>query len=146
MLPLVQICVVVTTLAGVAIAVAMVRTMYCVDKATARLSKLTGEVQQWIGQANELTREARETVASVREAIGPIRRVVDRFETLGERTASLSAAVLGEVEAPIRTALAVTRGVRSVAAHFLERLSHRFTHGRSETNGGSNNERESAGQ
>ena len=69
-----------------------------------------------------------------------IRRVVDRFEALGERTADLSAAVLGEVEPPLRTAVAVARGMRSVTAYFLERLSHRFTHGRSATNGGSDSE------
>jgi hypothetical protein len=55
--------------------------------------------------------------------------------------------VLDEVEAPIRTAVAVIRGVRSMTAHFKERLSHRFTQGRPATsqgrpatNGGSEDE------
>ena len=140
MLPLVQICVVIATLAAVAIAVAAVRTMFLVEKATDQFTQLSGEIQQWIGQAHEFTREARETVTSVRGVIAPIRRVAERFETLGERTADLSAAVLGEVEPPLRTAMAVARGVRSGTAYLLERLSHRFTHGRSATNGGSDSE------
>ena len=140
MLPLVQICVVVATLAVVAIAVAMLRAMRRVETASDHLSKLTGEFQQWIVQANEFTREARETVASFRGAVGPIRRVVERFETLGERAADLSAAVLDEAESPLRTAVAMARGVRSGTAYLLERLSHRFTHGRSATNGGSESE------
>jgi hypothetical protein len=137
MLPLVQICIVVATLAVVAIAVATVRTMIRVEKAADRHTQLTGEIQQWIVQANECTREAREAVASVRGVIAPIRRVADRFETLGGRAADLSAEVLGEVESPLRTAVAVARGVRSGTAYLLERLSHRFSHGRSATNGGS---------
>jgi hypothetical protein len=116
MLPLVQICVVVATLAAVAIAVATVRAMVCVERAT-----------------NQFTKPWRRVVA-------PIRRVVERFEPLGEGAADLSAAVLGEVEPPLRTAVAVARGVRSGTAYFLERLSHRFTHGRSATNGGSDSE------
>ena len=140
MLLLVEICVVVASLAVLAIAVATVRAMYRVEKVTDQVSKLTVEIQQWVGQAGELTREARETVGSVRGVLAPIRRVVDRFEILGEQTADLSAAVLAEVEPPLRTAVAVARGMRSVTAYFLERLSHRFTHGRSATNGGSNSE------
>jgi len=137
---LVEICVVVASLAVVAIAVATVRTMYRVEKAMDQASRLTAEIQQWVSQVGELTHEARETLGSVRGVIEPIRRVVDRFETLSEQTADLSAAVLAEVEPPLRTAVAVARGVKSVTAYFLERLSHRFTHGRSAANGGSNSE------
>jgi uncharacterized protein YoxC len=141
MLTLFEVCAVVASLAVVAIAVAAVRMMSRVDKATNQISKLTGEIQLWVGQGNALTREAREIVHSVRGVIAPIRRVVDRFEAIGDRTASLSAALLGEVEAPIHTAVAVARGVRSVTAHFMERLSHRFTQGRPATNGGSEGKR-----
>jgi uncharacterized protein YoxC len=140
MLPLVQICVVLVTLAVVAIAVATVRAMVRAEKAVDRFAQLTREIQQWVVQANEFTREARETVASLRETIAPIRRVADRFEVLGERTADLSAAVLEEVEPPLRAAVAVARGMRSVTASFLERWSNRFTHGRAATNGGSDSE------
>jgi len=140
MLTLYGTCAVVVSLAVVAIAVAAIRTMSHVNKALDQVSKLTGEIQVWVGQIDTLTREARETVYSVRDVIAPIRRVVDRFEALGERTAGFSAAVLDEVEAPIRTAVAVIRGVRSMTAHFKERLSHRFTQGRAATNGGSEDE------
>jgi uncharacterized protein YoxC len=140
MLLLVEICAVVASVAVVAVAVATIRAMHRVEEATDQVAKLTGEAHQWIGQANEFTREAREAVASIRGAIAPIRRVVDRFETLGERTADLSAAVLAEVETPLRTAVAVARGMRSVTAHFMKRISNRFTNGRSATNGGSDSE------
>ena len=136
---LLEICAVVASLAVVAIAVAAVRAMRCIEKATEQLSELAGDIRKWMDQASEFTREARETVASVREMIVPIRRVAERFGALGERTADLSAAVLEEVEPLLRTAAAVARGVKAGTA-LLEQLSHRFTHGRSATPGGSDSE------
>jgi uncharacterized protein YoxC len=133
---LVGICVVAATLAWVAIAVAAVRTMARVGKATDQVTTLTAEIQQWIGQAHELTREARETLSSVREVAAPIRRVAERFETVAERAAGLSDAVLAEVEPPFRAAVAVARGVRTAAAFLLERWAHRSDNGRSATPGG----------
>jgi hypothetical protein len=141
---LIVISIVVASLAVVAIAVAALRTMTLAEKSTREVTKLSAEIHQWIGQANEFTREARETLASARGVIAPIRRVADRFEMLGERTADLSSAILGEIEPPVRTAVAVARGMRSMTTYFLERLSNRFTHGRAATNGGSEHEQESA--
>ena len=140
MLLLVEISVVVASLAVVVIAVAAVRAMRCVEKSADQVSGLIPDLRQWISQANELTREARETVASAREVIVPIRRVVDRFEPLGERAAGLSAAVLEGVEVPLQTAVAVAGVMRSVTAYFLKRWSHRITHGRSATLGGHDSE------
>lgn len=140
MLLLLEICAVVVSLAVVAIAVAAVRATSCLDRATNEISKVTVDLQLLIGQANELTREMRETAVSVHGVIAPIRRVVDRFETLGERTASLSAAVLEGIEPPVHTAIALARGVRSVTSFFLGRFSHRNAHGRVATNGDSGNE------
>ena len=132
---LVEICIVVATLAVVAMAVAAVRAMRRVEKMTDQVANLTGEIHLWVGQAGELTREARETVAAAREVIAPIRRVADRFGILGERLAGLSGAVLEEVEGPVHAAMAVVRGVRSVTAAFLDRWSHRPGGGRAGTNG-----------
>jgi len=140
MLPLVQVCIVIATLGVVAIAAAALRVMYRIDKASRRVTRLSREIQAWVAQANELTHEAREAVVSVREVIDPVRRVAERFETLGERTADLSATVLAEVESPLRTAIAVARGVKSGTAYLMERLSQRFTQGRAATNGGSESE------
>ena len=134
---LVEICAVVATLAMVAVAVAAIRAMNSVTHARVQFTRLTDEVHQWMVQVNALTLEARETMVSLRDVVAPIRRVADRFEALGERTASLSAAVLGEIEPPVHNAVLLARAVRSGATFLLERLSHRFAYGRSATNGGS---------
>ena len=133
MLLFVEICAAVACLAVVVIAVATVRAMYRVQEATDQILKLTGELQQWVGQANDVTHDAGEVLASVREVVVPIRRFVERFESLGARSADLSAAVLEEVEPPIRAAVAVARGVSWGAAYLMGRLFHRFNHGRSST-------------
>jgi uncharacterized protein YoxC len=140
MLMLVEICAVVASLAVVVIAVVAVRAMRRVEQAANQVSRLAPEIQQWVGQASALTLETREAVASVRGVIAPMRHVADRFETLGERTARLADAVLGEVEAPLSTAVSVARGLRSATAFFMGRSANRFTHGRSATNGGSDGE------
>jgi ABC-type transporter Mla subunit MlaD len=140
MLLLVEICLVMASLAVVSIAVATVRSMARIEKAADQFTRLTREFQQSLVQANELTREARETVASVRGAVDPIRRVAEHFEALGDRTADLSSSVLGEVEPTLRTAVAVARGVRSSARWLLEQWVHRFTNGRSAAHGGTDHE------
>ena len=121
MLLVAEICVVIAALAMVVIAVAAVRSMSRIESATKTVSALAGEVHLWIGEANKLTREAIETVASVRAVIDPVRRVAERFETLGDRTADLSAAVLEEVEPPLRAAVALGRGLKSAITYLLER-------------------------
>ena len=126
---LIQICAVIVTIAVSTIAVSMLRF-------SARVSQLSEDIRLWLVQVRQVTGEAQEAIATVREIVQPVRRVVDRFERLGERTASLSSQLLDEVEAPIRTAVAVARGVRTGTAQFIERLTSRFKHGRPATDGG----------
>ncbi len=136
---LLQICFVIVTIAVVAIAVATIRVMQHFRKATDDFSKLAEEGRQLIGQLKSVGEEAGEIVGAFRDVAPRVRRVVERFESIGERTADLSDAVIHEVEEPIRTAIAVARGVRFGALQLIEHLSQRFT-GRSSTNGGRNYE------
>jgi len=130
---LAQVCLVVVTLAAVAVAVAVLRALSRVEKASEQLTRMSEEFQHWVTGAHDLTREAREVLVSARGIVTPLRRVADRFELLGDRTASLSAAVLGEIEPPVRTAVAAVRGIKSVTAFFMEQLVHRFSPGRTAT-------------
>src|SRR5437764_1466195 len=136
MLVLVGICVVVATLAVVATAVVAIRALHGLEKVGDEVSKLPAEIHLWIGEARALTGEARETTASLRSVIDPIGRVTERFEILGQRTADVTDALLDEAKQPLRVALAVTDGVRSVAAWLLKHWSQRVNHGRSATRKG----------
>jgi DNA integrity scanning protein DisA with diadenylate cyclase activity len=113
---IVQVCVVIVTIAVVALVIALVRM-------ADRLSKVTEDIRICLVEVREVTGE-------------PVRRVVDRFERLGTRTAAVSSAFLEEVEAPVRTAVALMRGVKTGTALFMERLGSRFRPGRVATDGG----------
>ena|SRR2546426_11057608 len=137
MLALLQTCFVIVTIAVVAIAVAVVKEMRHFRRASDECSKLAEETRQWIDQLRNVTRDAGEVVGSIRDVVPRLRRVVDRFESIGERTAGLWDALLREVEVPVRTAVAVARGVRLGSRQFLEGLARRLT-GRPSSNGKTN--------
>jgi len=136
---LLQICVVIVTIAVVAIAVATIKMTQHFRRASDDFSRLAEEGRRLIDQLQNVAQEAGQVVGAFRDAAPRVRHVLERFESIGERTADLSDAVIHEVEEPIRTAIAVARGVRFGALQLIERLSQRFT-GRSSTNGGRNHE------
>jgi len=136
---LLQICFVIVTIAVVAIAVAILRLMQHFEKTSDEVSVLAREGREVLQQMRSVTQEAGEIVGTFRDVAPRIRGVVSRIESVGDRVATLSDAVVNEVEVPIRTAVAVARGVRYGALALVERLAHRFT-GRTSTNGGSNYE------
>ncbi len=136
---LLQICFVIVTLAVVAIAIATIKVMQHFGKASDEFSQLAVEGRDLIDQLKNVAREAGEIVGAFREVAPRVRRVMERFESLGERTMNLSDALIHEVEVPIRTAVAMARGVRFGALQLIGNLTRRFT-GRSSTNGGINYE------
>jgi uncharacterized protein YoxC len=135
--PLVQICVVIVTLAFVAIVVTTVFTMIRHSETAARLS---AAAQVSLAGVDRVVQDAQELLASVREIMPPVQRVVKRFERLGGRAADLSTAVLDEIEEPVLTAVAVARGVKTGAGHLLDLLTRRFAQPRSSNNGDQDHE------
>ncbi len=132
---LIQICIVIVTIALLAIALMTVRMMSRFNRVTEELSQVTHAVRESAVKFDFVTHEARALVASLRECVPPVLRLVDRFEDVGQRTADLSTTLLEEIELPVFTAAAVARGVRSGASHLLKRLMHRNTHRHSPING-----------
>ena len=133
---LVQVCVVIVTAALAAIAIMTIRAMRRFEKAADKISETADMVQRSVAEIGNVTREAHEIVISLGE-IGPrLKGVAARFEAIGERTATLSSAVLEEVEAPVRTAVALSRAVRSGTTELLHRLTSRFRSTTNQNNGG----------
>jgi hypothetical protein len=133
---LLQVWIVIATIALLGIAVMTARMMARhISKAADDISRLTVAVSEAVEKINQVSNEAHELVASVRECVPPLQRVVGRFESIGQRTANISSALLQEVEGPVFTAAAVTRGVRTGAGHLLKQVIHRFTHRHSSING-----------
>jgi uncharacterized protein YoxC len=121
---------------AVIVTIAVVVTAISVARLTKRLTRVSEEMQLWLVQVRQVTGETHEVVSSLRDAVQPVQRVAGHFAELGERTARLSASLLEEVEAPVRTVVAITRGLRTGTSQFLGRLNSRFRHGRPATDGG----------
>ena len=132
-------CFVIVTISVVAIAVATIRMMQHFRKTSDAVNNLTLEGREVIVQLRGVVQEAGEIVSTFRDVAPRVRGMVSRFEELGERTLGLSEALIREVETPIRTAVAVARGVRFGAQELVGRLTERFV-GRASNNGGSRNE------
>lgn len=120
---LVQICVVIATLAFLAIVATAILTLKRLGETAAQL---TSEARESLTQVTRAAQETRDLVASVRDLMPPAQRFMKRFERLGERAADLSTAVLDEIEEPVVTAVAVARGVKIGAARLLNLLTRRF--------------------
>jgi uncharacterized protein YoxC len=120
--PLVQICIVVVTLAFVALVVTTIRALLRLGESAA---KLTSAAQLSMTQVERIVQETQELLASVREIVPPAQRVVSRFQHLGERAADISTAVFDEIETPLFTAVAVARGVKTGTARLLDLLAAR---------------------
>lgn len=134
-----QICFVIVTIAVVAIAITVIREMRHFRRTSDEFFKLAEETRQWIDQLGNVARDAGELVRSIRDVVPRLRRAVDRFESIGERTACLSDTLLDEVEVPVRAAVALARGVRLGTQRFLDGLARRLT-SRPSSNGGANHE------
>jgi uncharacterized protein YoxC len=133
---LLQICLVIVTIAVAAIAIVTVRAMKRFETAAHELTETLQSVQTLVPDVQKLTAEAHEIVASVGSVVPRFRAVAERFEDVGERTARLSSDLLEQVEAPLHTAVAIARGMRRGTGSLFDKLMHRFAHQRSRANGG----------
>jgi hypothetical protein len=133
---LLQICAVIVTIAIAAIAAATIHSSNRLVKSLDELKLLTQDVEQLVDQARHTIQAGQQVIGTAREVVLPLRRVAERFEGVGDRAASLSEAVLAELERPVFNVVAFTRGVRSGAAYFFDRLNVRFKQGRQTADGG----------
>jgi hypothetical protein len=134
---LVQICIVIVTAAVVAMVGMAVIAVIRFGGAMARLTTLA---EASMAEGKRIGREIQDVLGSVRELLPPTQLVVNRFSRLGDRAADLSTAVFDEVEAPILNVVALARGVRFGAVHFVSLLKRRFALGSNSQPGDQENE------
>jgi biopolymer transport protein ExbB/TolQ len=134
MSPLVQLCIVVATLAMVAIAIAAIRAMMRFEAATHEFTRTAETVRDSVEHAEAVTRQVQDLVASMYSAMAPVRRTAARIDEVAERAMRVSHAALDEVESPLRNTLAVLAGLRTGTRSLFEALSRRANH--MQSNGG----------
>ena len=121
---LVQLCIVVVTLAFVAAITMTILAMVRLGESAARL---TAAAQVSMTQVERIVVEIQALLATAGNTVTPAQRVIGRFQSLGARAIDLSAAVFDEIETPALTTLAVTRGVHAATSRLLGLLHRRFT-------------------
>ena len=124
---LIQICIVMATIALLAIAWMAVRTMARFHRTSEEIARATRAVRESAARFDLVSHEAAALLGSLRDCVPPVLRVVRRFEDVSQRAADLTSTLLDVVERPLFTVAAVVGGVRTGASHFLSRLMLRFT-------------------
>lgn len=120
----IQVSIVVLSVALIALCIVTIRALSRFEKAMDRVSATADHLGEAITEARGLTHEAHEVLEVVSDAASRIQRVTTRFEGLSERALSVSRTVLEEVAAPVGMAAAVVRGVRSGLGLIASRLTH----------------------
>jgi biopolymer transport protein ExbB/TolQ len=138
MSPLVQLCIVVATLAMAAIAIAAIRAMMRFEAAIHEFTRTAETVRDSVEHAEAVTRQVEEFVASMQSAVAPVGRAAVRIDELAERAMRASHAVLDEMEPPLRSTLAVLAGLRTGTRSLIGALSRRANH--MQSNGGNGHE------
>lgn len=116
----VQICIVLVTIALVGIAVVAIRLMLqtraliqTANRSLAGLPALIEDTQRLSGQAEQL-------LSAFARITGSAHVAVSKFEGLATRSSALTNAVLDEVERPVTNVVGVIQGIRAGASHLIQ--------------------------
>jgi uncharacterized protein YoxC len=128
----VQLCIVVLTLALMTLCVFTIRALSRIERAVDRIGSTAEQLGQAVTEARGIAHEAHEVLEIMGDAATRIQRVTTRFEGLSDRAISVSRTMLEEVVAPVGMAAAVVRGVRTG----LSLIASRLVNGRQNTKNG----------
>ena len=131
-----QICCVIVTIALVALAIVTIRTLNRFARAADVFNESAPMLKDALAQIDLVVREAREVLNAAEQILTPVRRTLGRLESIGDRAADISGALLMEIEGPMQTAVAVSRGIRKGTTFLFSRLARRFDHRQAGHNGG----------
>lgn len=123
---IIQVCIVVVT-------IAVVLLVYFAARLLLRLEATTKKFEAGYVRLEEALEDSRQTSRRIRELVGVIEQIaltvqsgVEQVEGVVDRAASLGTAVLDEVERPVRRVVSIIRGLRSG----VQALTGRWTNGR----------------
>ena len=123
---LLQICCAIVTIALVALAIVTVQTLNRFARAADTFNETAPMLKESLVRIDQVVHEARELVNAAEQTLTPVRRTLERLESVGDRAADISGALLTEIEGPLQTAVAVSRGVRLGTTFLFNRLARRF--------------------
>lgn len=110
---IVQICVVVGTIAVVVMAFIAVRLMFQLQTTTKKFARGYARVEQILEESRDTSRKVGELVDVLEQIAVTVRTTAGKVEGVVDRAASVSSTVIDEVEQPIRGVVAWIHGLRS---------------------------------
>jgi len=131
---LLAVCAVVVTIAIVVLAIATVRAINRFENTAEEIQKTAEMLRGTITQTESVIREVHELTDSLGQVVPPLRRAADGIEHVTNRAVRISSTVLNEIEAPVRTTMALINGVRTGTRSLFGALTRRLQH--THTNGG----------
>lgn len=123
---IVQICVVVVTIAVVLVAYVAARLMLQFETTTKKFQAAYPNVMEILEDLRQTSLKVRELTVQLEDISRTVQSGATRVEGVVDRAASLSSTVLDELERPVRHAVAVMRGLQTG----MRVLTQRWTNGR----------------
>jgi uncharacterized protein YoxC len=108
-------------IAVLAMSVAVIRALGHFSRTLDGLTAPDGTLSKLVEDLTRTSAEVRELVAKLERIAESLEEPASQFASLGSRAASVSSAVLDEVERPLLTAVALVRGVRAGAGVLVDR-------------------------
>ena len=131
---LLAVCAVVVTIAIVVLAIATVRAINRFENTAQEIQKTVEMLRGTIAQTETVIREVHDLTDSLGQVVPPLRRAADGIEHIANRAVRVSSTVLNEIEAPVRTTMALIHGVRTGTRSLFGALTRRLQH--THSNGG----------
>lgn len=122
---LVQVCIVLSTLALLVFAATSLFAAMQLRKAAKCLDRSAAQIEDAAAEARRVGAKVRDLAGNLQQVAESARSTVRRFEHIGARAATVSGLVLDEVERPVRRMAAMMEGVRTGAGVLMERWSRR---------------------
>jgi uncharacterized protein YoxC len=123
---IVQVCVVIVTIAVVVLAYFAARMMFRIEATTKKLEAGYAHLEEILEDSRQTSRKVRDLIGVLEQIAHSVRSGVERIEGVVDRATSVSSTVLDEIERPVRDVVGVIRGFRAG----VRALTDRWTNGR----------------
>jgi len=123
---IIQVCIVIVTIAVVVLAYFAARMMFRIEATTKKLEAGYAHLEEILEDSRQTSRKVRDLMGVLEQIAHSVRSGVERIEGVVDRATSVSSTVLDEIERPVRDVVGVIRGFRAG----VRALTDRWTNGR----------------
>ena len=122
---LVQICIVVATVALIGVSIALIRALGKLRGTADQLERTMARLEQTVPEVERTVQEARDVFATMGRTAKRVDSLAGEFAETGSRIARASSMIVDDVVVPVTRAAAVVRGVRAGASTLVSSILKR---------------------